>query len=286
MTTIYAAIVLVSSIAHSHNMQDITIIEACRKINDLLTDIDKQLAAASKRSVSKPGLPPIDIRKDISENLTAITAQIRDLTSSPESRSLKDAAEVRKVISNLDNTRNRYTRLERDLQTDAERQFRVVYPEATVAQTKKASPYEPIFQQAVSSVKSLGDDICFCTYCLLQLHLKDRAGQASSTSGNVKERHEAVQNIEGQMIELAETFRRVDELTWQHEQKGVSIEEDSGQAHKNIVEASKEVGEAVKSSRSRNRKKWWCVLVVVLIIVVIVVVVVAVTVVMRKARTA
>ena len=106
-----------------------------------------------------------------------------------------------------------------------------------------------------------------------QLLNSDRRGQASSTLRNVKERHEAIQNIEQQMIELAQLFQDLDQIVQQQEPLVTNIEQKGEEIHENVVQANTEIGGAIEKARSRNRKKCWCLLVVFLIIIVIAVVV-------------
>jgi syntaxin 1B/2/3 len=101
-----------------------------------------------------------------------------------------------------------------------------------------------------------------------QLLNSDRRGQATSALRNVKERHEAIQNIERQMVELAQLFQDLDQIVQQ--QKGEEIND-------NVKAANVEIDGAIVKARSRNRKKWWCLLVILLIIIIVVIIVVVVT---------
>lgn len=111
----------------------------------------------------------------------------------------------------------------------------------------------------------------------VQLLNSDRRGQASSTLRNVKERHEAIQNIERQMVELAQLFQDLDQIVQQQEPLVANIEQKGEEIHDNVVQANTEIGGAIEKARSRNRKKWWCLLIVLLIIIVVVVIAVVVT---------
>lgn len=105
----------------------------------------------------------------------------------------------------------------------------------------------------------------------------DRRGQASSTLRNVKERHEAIQNIERQMVELAQLFQDLDQIVQQQEPLVANIETKGEEIHDNVVQGNTEIAGAIDKARSRNRKKWWCLLIVLLIIIVIVIIAVVVT---------
>lgn len=116
---------------------------------------------------------------------------------------------------------------------------------------------------------------------IFQLMTSDRRGQAQSSLRNVKERHEAIQKIERQMVELAQLFQDLDQIVMQQEPLVENIEQKGEEIHSNVVQANTEIGGAIEKARSRNRKKWWCLLICILIIIVIAVVV-AVVVVINK----
>lgn len=95
-----------------------------------------------------------------------------------------------------------------------------------------------------------------------QLLSSDRRGQAQSSLRNVKERHDAIQKIERQMVELAELFTDLDAIVVQQEPLVTDIERKGEEVHENVVKANVEIGGAIEKARSRNRKKWWCLLIV------------------------
>lgn len=90
----------------------------------------------------------------------------------------------------------------------------------------------------------------------------DRRGQAQSSLRNVKERHDAIQKIERQMVELAQLFQDLDQIVMQQEPLVENIEQKGEEIHSNVVQANTEIGGAIEKARSRNRKKWWCLLIV------------------------
>jgi syntaxin 1B/2/3 len=96
---------------------------------------------------------------------------------------------------------------------------------------------------------------------LPQLLSSDRRGQAQSSLRNVKERHEAIQKIERQMVELAQLFQDLDQIVMEQEPMVENIEAKGEEVHENVVQANTEIGGAIEKARSRNRKKWWCLLI-------------------------
>ena len=89
----------------------------------------------------------------------------------------------------------------------------------------------------------------------------DRRGQASSTLRNVKERHEAIQKIEQQMVELAQLFQDLDQIVMQQEPLVENIEAKGEEIHENVVAGNTEMSGAIEKARSARRKKWWCLLI-------------------------
>jgi syntaxin 1B/2/3 len=100
----------------------------------------------------------------------------------------------------------------------------------------------------------------------------------------VKERHEAIQKIEQQMVELAQLFQDLDQIVMQQEPLVENIEAKGEEIHSNVVQANTEIGGAIEKARSRNRKKWWCLLIILILIVIAIIV--AVVVVVTKPKTA
>jgi syntaxin 1B/2/3 len=89
----------------------------------------------------------------------------------------------------------------------------------------------------------------------------------------VKERHEAIQGIERQMVELGKLFKDLDQIVQEQEALVTDIEQKGDEVRENVTKGNEEIGTAIVSARARNRKKWWCLLLVVLVVIVIAVVV-------------
>jgi syntaxin 1B/2/3 len=100
----------------------------------------------------------------------------------------------------------------------------------------------------------------------------------------VKERHEAIQNIERQMVELAQLFKDLDQIVQQQEPLVADIEAKGEEIRENVTKGNEEIGTAIVSARARNRKKWWCFLIVIIILIIIAVVVVVVIVVVNNKK--
>ncbi|KAF2198287.1 t-SNARE [Delitschia confertaspora ATCC 74209] len=250
------------------------ILNECREVDRALDQINGQLDQLErifKQVLARPDMPSSEISGLSSQIMTgyrALVSRVKNIKSKPESGNPRNAPQVGKIDRRLKETINRYQTLEaqfrRDSQAAAERQYRIVRPDATDEEVREAAedPNAPIFQQALLS--------------------SDRRGQAQSTLRNVKERHEAIQKIERQMVELAQLFQDLDQIVTQQEALVTNIEQKGEEVHDNVVKANTEINGAIDKARSRNRKKWWCLLIAFIIIIIIVVVVVVVVVVNRQ----
>ncbi|KAF2795526.1 t-SNARE [Melanomma pulvis-pyrius CBS 109.77] len=250
------------------------ILNECREVDRALDQIDGQLDNLErifKQVLARPDMPSGEITNLSTQIMTgyrALVARVKNIKSKPESGNPRNAPQVGKVDRRLKATINKYQNLEADFRRDsqqaAERQYRIVKPDATDEEVRQAveDPDAPIFQQALLS--------------------SDRRGQAQSSLRNVKERHEAIQKIEQQMVELAQLFQDLDQIVMQQEPLVENIEQKGEEIHSNVVQANTEIGGAIEKARSRNRKKWWCLLIVLLIIIVIAVVVGVVVAVNKK----
>ncbi|KAF1945123.1 syntaxin [Clathrospora elynae] len=254
------------------------ILNECREVDRALDDLDQQLSNLDRifrQSLARPDMPSGEITNLSSQIMTGyrgLVSRVKNIKSKPESGSPRNAPQVGKVDRRLKATINKYQTLEADFrresQVAAERQYRIVRPDATDAEVRDAvsNPNAPIFQQALLNT--------------------DRRDQASSTLRNVKERHEAIQNIERQMVELAQLFQDLDQIVQQQEPLVANIEQKGEEVRENVEQGNVEMGGAIEKARSRNRKKWWCLLIVLLIIIVIVIIAVVVTQINKSAAKA
>lgn len=245
------------------------ILDECTKINSAINDLDGQLVNLQQvfaQVLARPDMPSGEINNLSSQIMTSyrnLVNRVKNIKSKPESGSPRVAPQVGRVDRRLRETLQKYQKIEADFRANskaaAARQYRIVAPDASDEEVEAAvqNPEAPIFQQALLN--------------------SDRRGQASSTLRNVKERHEAIQNIEQQMVELAQLFQELDQIVQQQEPLVTNIEQKGEEIHENVVQANTEIGGAIEKARSRNRKKWWCLLIILLIIIVIVVVAVVVT---------
>ncbi|KAI9865448.1 MAG: nicotinate phosphoribosyltransferase [Trichoglossum hirsutum] len=175
--------------------------------------------------------------------------RIKTIKSQPDSGSPRNAPQVGKIDRKLKSAINQYQNVEADfrkkLQAQMERQYRIVRPDASDAEVREAcsdTSNQQVFSQA-----------------LLQ---SDRRGQAQSALRAVESRHQAIQKIEQQMIELAQLFQDMEALVVQQGAAVEVIEQQGTETVDNVGQANVEINGAIEKARSRNRKKWWCLLIV------------------------
>lgn len=89
----------------------------------------------------------------------------------------------------------------------------------------------------------------------------DKHYQSTDALSNVKYRHNEIQDIEAEFIELAELFQEAGELVDKQEEPIKAIELNNEQAVEQLEEGNTEVKKAIKHTRFRNNKKWWALLI-------------------------
>lgn len=137
------------------------ILNECRDVDRALDDLDAQLNNLDrvfKQSLARPDMPSGEINNLSSQIMTgyrALVTRVKNIKSKPDSGHPRNAPQVGKVDRRLKATINRYQTLESDFrresQAAAERQYRIVRPDATDEEVREAvaDPDAPIFQQAV-----------------------------------------------------------------------------------------------------------------------------------------
>ena len=86
-------------------------------------------------------------------------------------------------------------------------------------------------------------------------------GQSSSALREVQGRHEAIQKIEQQVMELAQLFNDMEALVVQQEAPVAHINDGAANVQQDVSGGNTQLDTAIKSARARNRKKWWCLLI-------------------------
>jgi len=103
----------------------------------------------------------------------------------------------------------------------------------------------------------------------------DRRGQAQTTLGNVRQRHDAIQQIEKTMMELAQLFQDLDAMVIEQEPMIEQAEKKADDTRVHMESGVVELGGAVTSARAARKKKWYCLGISILIILIIIAIVLA-----------
>ncbi|PGH28048.1 hypothetical protein AJ80_00303 [Polytolypa hystricis UAMH7299] len=239
------------------NLQQINIL-----YRRLLSDADPSREHALRAEADEMASQTKNLYRNLIERMKVIK-------QSPDAGSQRNAPQIGRVERRLKQAITTYQKVQTDFRKGLEqqmaRQYRIVRPDATDAEVQEAvqdTSNQQIFSQA-----------------LIQ---SDRRGDAQKVSQMVRARHEEIQKIERDFVELAQMFQDLDNLVVQQEAPVVRIDEGAEEATTNVVKANEEIKGAIDKARARNRKKWWCVLICLLIIIVIAVVIAVVVVVTRK----
>lgn len=248
------------------------ILNECRAIDHGIDDIERKLESLKmlqQRALDDPDASATsstnrqldDLSAEIMTGYRGLLQRIKTLKAMPESGSPKNAPQLGKVDRRLKATVNMHQNVEstfrKRTQEQMARQYKIVRPEASDEEVREAvedTRSQQIFSQA-----------------MLQ---SDRRGQATSALNAVEGRHQAIQKIERQIIELAQLFQDMEELVVAQEDMVVDIEQKGEDVAEHMDKGTQEIGTAIKTARSRNKKKWICLGIAVAIIIIIVIVVV------------
>ncbi|ODV93482.1 hypothetical protein PACTADRAFT_52059 [Pachysolen tannophilus NRRL Y-2460] len=135
----------------------------------------------------------------------------------------------------------------------AERQFRIVKPDATEEEVKDA-------------IEDAGGQQIFSTALLNA----NRRGEAKTALQEVQLRHRELQKLEKTMAELTQLFHDMEELVAEQEEQIEDVDEQVEAAQADIEQGIGHTNKAVVSARKARRKKLWCLLICIVIICVIV----------------
>ncbi|CZT44478.1 related to putative snare protein syn [Rhynchosporium secalis] len=243
------------------------ILNACLEIDRGIKEMDQAMQAlvqgpqaAVLRDQTKEATAELErYTTEIMSLYRNLTGKMKSIKQKPESGSPKNAPQVGRCDRALKQNYQKYQQMEsqftRKLNEQAARQYRIVRPDAT-EQEVQAAIQDPNSQQFAQA--------------LMQ---SDRRGQSQSVKSAVQDRHQAIEKIAQQMIELAEMFEDMDRLVVQQEAAVVNIEQKGEEVVENMDKGNEQIGTAIVSARNTRKWKWWCLGICVLIIIVIVVVI-------------
>jgi syntaxin 1B/2/3 len=206
--------------------------------NAVLNDPDTSSSSPNSRELQSKTAQVMDEYRSLAQ-------RVKKLKTNPESGAPRFKDQVGSTGRAVQQAINQFQQLDgqfnRKLKEQMARQYRIVRPEASDDEVREAvedTSGQQVFSQA-----------------LLQ---GDRRNQSRSALSAVQGRHEAIQKIERQMIELAELFQDMENLVVQQEAAVTNIEMKGEEVVENMDKGTEEIGTAVKTARATRKKKWWC----------------------------
>lgn len=161
-----------------------------------------------------------------------------------ESGNPRNSAQVgrvdRKVKASMNKFQQADSKYRQKLAERMGRDYRIVRPDASDAEVREAieSDNRDVFSQALIS--------------------SDRRGEAQNVASRVRSRHDAIQKIERDMMELAQLFQDLDALVVQQEAQVTQIEQRGEEVREDVTKANVELDGAVTKARAARKKKWIC----------------------------
>lgn len=227
------------------------ILNDCRAVSRAVDDLEgrlNELQRLQKNFISGSGASNKDVdglSADIMSGYRGLADRVKRIKSQPDASNPRNKAQVDALDRRIRKAINHYQQVEsqfrKEVQEQQRRQYLIVNPNATeqeIRQVTEAGGDTQIFQQALLNA--------------------DRRGQAQSTLANVKQRHEAIQQIERTMIELQQLFQDLDAMVVQQEEPVMAIEQKAEETHTHLEAGNVHVGKAVDSARAARKKKWIC----------------------------
>ena len=135
----------------------------------------------------------------------------------------------------------------------AERQYRIVKPDATDEEVRAVVEDGSANQQIVQQA-------------LMQLN---RRGEARTVLNEVQVRHRELLKLEKTMAELTQLFHDMEELVIEQDQPIQQIEQQVHDAQHDIEQGVGHTQKAVVSAKKARRKKLWCFFIILLIVVIL-----------------
>jgi syntaxin 1B/2/3 len=206
--------------------------------NRYLADPDSSRDSPMRTEVARVG-------DDIMGKYRELVHRVKAIKSNPESGNPRNSAQVGKVDRRLKTAINQAQQVDRDYRKNAQaivaRQYRIVRPDASEAEVREAvedTNNTQIFSQALIN--------------------QDRRGEAAKVVNRVATRHQDIQKIEQQMMELAQLFQDLETLVVQQEPAVTNIEQKGEEVNDHVMGANVELDGAVKKAKAARRKKFYC----------------------------
>lgn len=227
------------------------ILNECRMIDSEVDGLDARMArlkTLQDQYVNDPassGEKAVEAETaSLMQGYRGLVAKMKRVKQDKESGNPRNSAQVGRVDRKVKASMNRFqqedSKYRAKLQERIERDYRIVRPDASDAEVREAvqSDNPQIFSQALIS--------------------SDRRGEAQSVASKVRSRHEAIQRVEKDMMELAQLFQDLDALVVQQEAQVTQIEQRGEEVREDVTRANVELDGAVVKARAARKKKWIC----------------------------
>ncbi|KAK3989697.1 protein transport protein SSO2 [Cladorrhinum sp. PSN332] len=258
-----------------------SLLQQCTEVTNGITAVERQIQQLSglqrrlldeaDSSGDSPTKNQVNsMTDDIMDQFRKLTMRVREIKSDGKAGEPVNRAQVGLIERRLKAANQGFQQSESEfrkrMQTQMERQFRIVRPDATEDEARAAveGNNPQIFQQA-----------------LMQ---GNRMGQANEVLNAVRQRHQEMQEIEQRLTELLNLMQDMQELLVKQEVTVMAIDQHAEQAAGDMVKANEELEVAVVTARKTRKKKWICLGICVTIVLIIVIAVVAYIMVNRAAN--
>jgi syntaxin 1B/2/3 len=228
------------------------ILEECREIDRTLDEIEQskftilqtmQTSVLNNPDPGRDAIAQLDAQSaEIMNTYRGLVDRARKLKSKPGSSGNPQVGRIdRRVKASLQKYQKMDVEYTKRLQEQMARQYRIVRPDASEQEVRQAVE-TPDNQQVFSQA-------------LMQ---SNRRGQAQSVMSAVQSRHDEIQKIERQMIELAELFQDMERLVVEQEAAVTNIEMKGEEVVVNMDKGNEQLTSGIKSARNARKWKWWC----------------------------
>ena len=226
-------------------------LNSCREVGRAVDEVEGQLPELQRlqRSFTTGtggSNAQIDgMSADIMTAYRSLADRVRRIKGQPDAGNPRNRPQIdaldRRIKKAINTFQQNESQFRKDVQEQQRRQFLIVRPDATEEEIREATESggdQQIFQQALMNA--------------------DRRGQAQSTLRNVRERHDAIMQIERTIIELDQLFRDLDAKVVEQEPLVENIEQKAEETNTHLEAGNVHVGKAVDSARAARKKKWIC----------------------------
>lgn len=208
-----------------------------------LTEISEEQEEYTREQIASLSNESMSLSQSLKDRIKTLQKE-RDATKKTQAENLK-----RQFMSAIQRYQTVEATFRQQYRARAERQYRIVRPEATDAEVKAAIDDvqgEQIFSQALKT--------------------SNRRGEAQTALSEVQSRHKDIQKIEQTMAQLAQLFHDMELLVAEQEAPVQVIEQQQETAQVDIEQGLGHTNKAVIKARAYRKKKWWCALIVFIVI--------------------